>query len=356
MLLTGLSQLFFTTIGLLGISFLIGFHEFGHLLFCKLFSIPAPLFSIGCGPRIWQKKIGDTVFALSAIPFGGYVEIGEETDPNSKNLPFKDRPYYQKLLVMCGGIFCNLLFAYVAFSLLFALGMPKSPFLYPRNATTTISMVEPEGPAAKAGIIKEDRIIAINDKPVASFSEIIQIIDPLVNEKAILRVQRGNEVITIPVTLSFRITDQGLGGYLGVTPTFIDLAPMSFMNALGEGFSFTNKLIVHSLKAFVTLARKRTTQGLGGPIMLISATISGARQGIKVFLLFLAFISVNLAVLNMLPLPILDGGQIFLTTIEAIIRRPISEIIRWYIFMACWLALAALMLYLSFHDIRSLLQ
>ena len=122
-LLSLAQSLFFIIIGIMGIGFLIGFHEFGHFIFCKIFHIRTPSFSIGMGPRIFKKKIGETEFALSLLPLGGYVEIagaaevgqGEQkeaysTDQNS----FASKPYYQKMLVMAGGIVFNLMFAYAA--------------------------------------------------------------------------------------------------------------------------------------------------------------------------------------------------------------------------------------------------
>ena len=109
---------FFLVVGIFGIGFVIGFHEFGHFLFAKLFNIKAPSFSIGMGPSIITKKIGDTTFQLSALPLGGYVEIIDSHDPDEKdpemiakmNIPgkyFSDTPYWQKLIVMLGGIFFN---------------------------------------------------------------------------------------------------------------------------------------------------------------------------------------------------------------------------------------------------------
>ena len=129
-------QLFFILLGILGMGFLIGFHELGHFLFAKLFKIRIPSFSLGFGPRLLTKKIGETEFCLSAIPFGGYVEIagaaevgqGDQkeafaTDEGS----FAAKPFYQKLCVMLGGIVFNLAFAYFTMTLLFMTGIPKTP-------------------------------------------------------------------------------------------------------------------------------------------------------------------------------------------------------------------------------------
>ena len=348
---TIISNMFFIGVGLLGFSFLIGFHELGHFLFCKLFNIPVPSFSIGFGPRIWEKKIGETTFALSAVPFGGYVEIADDADA-STHTPFKYRPYYQKLLVMLGGIFFNIIFTYVTLTLLFAIGMPKSPLFYPQNAQTTINIVEAGSPAAKAGLMEQDTIVAVNSKPVTTFTDLLMQIDSYANQQVTLDIQRNGNVIPVPVTLSSHQTPRGSVGYLGITPMLSDLKPVSLPMAFAEAFICTKQFIINTFTAFISLARGGLAAGLGGPVMLIAATKKSAQEGIKFFLLLLAFISTNLAVLNIFPFPILDGGQILFATIEAIIRRQIPDNLRWYIFALCWLLILPFMLYLSIHDIR----
>ena len=131
-----ITSLPFFIAGGLGFGFLVGFHELGHFLFCKLFGVKTPSFSIGFGPQLLKKKIGDTVFTLSAIPFGGYVEIAGSEEPGqgeqkeSKSLApdsFAVKPYYQKMLIIAGGILFNLIFAYAAVILVMAIGAPETP-------------------------------------------------------------------------------------------------------------------------------------------------------------------------------------------------------------------------------------
>ena len=137
--------------GIFGIGFLIGIHEFGHFLFCKLFKINTPTFSIGFGPKLLKKKFGNTLFTLSAIPLGGYVEIEgqDNTTKTQGSHSFSVKPLYQKLSVIFGGILFNLLFSYIIFTLIFLLGTPKTPLLYPQNAVPVISTIEKDSPASK---------------------------------------------------------------------------------------------------------------------------------------------------------------------------------------------------------------
>src|SRR3990170_5451868 len=153
--------------GIFGIGFLIGLHEFGHFLFCKIFYVKTPSFSIGLGPRLIEKKIGDTVFTLSAIPFGGYVEIagtsevgqGEQKEAKSRDqYSFAVKPYWQKMLILAGGIIFNTIFAYATFIILCSLGVPKTPLFYPLNAKEVIQQVIPGSPAASHDFQPGDKI------------------------------------------------------------------------------------------------------------------------------------------------------------------------------------------------------
>ena len=175
-------------IGLLGIGFIIGFHELGHFTFCKIFGISTPSFSIGMGPRIFKKKIGQTEFSLSAFPVGGYVEIagnaemgqGEQKEAyRNDKYSFANKPYYQKMLVMAGGILFNLIFAYFALTMLYFWGMPKSPILYHYSASTTVDTVLPDTPAAKSSLAPSDTIISINNTPVHNAQDVLELIKTL---------------------------------------------------------------------------------------------------------------------------------------------------------------------------------
>ncbi len=349
-------NILFIALGIFGIGFVIAFHELGHLLFCKLFGIKAPSFSIGMGPKILSRKIGTTEYSISAIPLGGYVEIAqasEESSAHTKEAYFETRPYWQKMLVMGGGIMFNMIFAYTTLSLLYLSGMPNSPIAYPENAIPVINSIIKDGPAQTAGLQVGDKVLAINGTPIHDdIGALFDQIRPLAHTKARFSLERNNHQFDRNVTLGERKEAGASAGFLGVGFETRALPALPFFSALKRGFSRTNTIVVATIKSFKGMFANRSIEGLGGPIMIISQTIKHAERGLKIFFTFLALISINLAILNLIPLPILDGGQALFATIEAIIRRPLPVRMREYLALGTWAIFILLTLYLSFKDIK----
>jgi regulator of sigma E protease len=338
---------------LIGIGFLIGFHELGHFLFCKLFNIHTPSFSIGFGPKLISKRIGNTDFSLSAIPLGGYVEIagaaevgqGDQAHAQSTGEDsFATKPYYQKMLVMFGGIMFNLIFAYASLILLCGLGLPA--------ATPTIARIETASPADKAGLLPGDTIIAFGELAIeADTTPLAKAIQAAPGKDVRVTYTRQGQELSATVTLnSVEFMGKSIGT-LGAAFETGSLPGASFTESISSGIALTHSYIKNTAYAFTHLFKSRDTSNMGGPIRIIQETATGASKGFKIFLLFLAVISVNLAVLNLIPLPILDGGQILFYTIEAIIRRPLPHQIREYIHIASWIGILLLTLFLTYKDL-----
>jgi regulator of sigma E protease len=352
-------SLFSIIFGMFGIGFLIGFHEFGHFIFCKIFKVATPTFSIGMGPRIFSKKIGETVFTLSAIPLGGYVEIAgaEDEQSDTKIKPvylFTQKPYYQKMLVISGGILFNVLFSYIVLSTLYFVGLPQSELAFPLNESTTISAIKNDSPAEKYGLQINDTIVAINELDVAQKPiELIKFLRTHPGQSEVLTIQRNGAQERITVTIGDHKVDNKSIGYLGAE---FKILRYGFFKSIKHGIQGTNKLIGIIINTFKSIFIQRNVEGIGGPLMVISQTIKGAAQGAKVFFLLLAFISVNLAVLNVIPLPIMDGGQALFYTIEAIIRRPLPEKVKIYIHYACWMLVLFLVIFLSIKDVLRIIS
>jgi regulator of sigma E protease len=350
-----IKNLYFLLIGIIGISFLISFHEFGHFIFARLFGIKAPSFSIGFGPKLISKKIGGTEFSLSAIPLGGYVEIagneeigqGGQKDAKSKgNDSFNVKPYWQQLLVMFGGIMFNFFFAYFIIIGLFATGMPETPFLYPEKVKTIVQAVAPGSLAEKNNIQDGDTIISVNNKGVNTFKEYIDAVQKTNNEEVTFKIKESNGNIRSVVGK----VPLGIVGF-----HVRNLPKQGIIESIQNGFHATNGMITNLFHGLSHIFKKRKFDGLGGPIAIFSQTFKTAQQGVKPFLIFLVLFSIQLALLNLLPLPILDGGQIVFITIEAIAGRELPNNIRMGIQYACWIFMILLTIAITFQDIKKLL-
>jgi len=339
-------------IGILGIGFIIGFHELGHFLFGKLFKIKTPSFAVGFGPKIYQQKIGETNFSIGAIPLGGYVESDKES--------FESKPYWQKMLVLAGGISFNLIFAYIVFCLLFALGLPKTKFLYPINTSPIISSIAQPETLQDIPLRVGDKIIAINGQPIGNSSsklfdhmEKIALKKEHLAKKIALEIETNNQKRTVEINAKPFITALFKRQ---INLQFASHKQQNFIEAIKSGVALTNKYITKTLSMFKLMLVKRDTTPLGGPILIISETVKGAGQGLKVFLLLLAIISVSLAVINLIPLPILDGGQALLYTVEAVIRRKLSDRTKEIIFMISWIFMFTVFILISARDIWRIIK
>jgi len=337
-------NLVFIFIGILGIGFIIGFHELGHFLFGKLFQIKTPSFSIGFGPKIYKKKIGDTNFSIGAIPLGGYVE----SDAKS----FESKPYYQKMIVLGGGIAFNLLFAHIVFCALFSLGLPNTRYIYPINTVPIIKSVDKSDEVQQLGLNPGDQILAIESQKIKKettplFFKLRELSEKT-KKKVDLQIKRGEKIQN--VTIDTEKLKNALA-QMKITFIFSDKKGTGIIDSITKGIKLTNAHIMATLALFKNMAIKRDTSAVGGPILIISETVKGAGQGLKTFLLLLAIISVSLAILNLIPLPILDGGQALLYTIEALIRTKLSDKTKEAIFIASWILMLFLFVLISARDI-----
>jgi regulator of sigma E protease len=355
-------QIFFILLGLLGMGFLIGFHELGHFLFAKLFKIRVPSFSLGFGPRLISKKIGETDFCLSLFPFGGYVEIagaaevgqGDQKEAHATDKDsFAAKPYYQKLAVMLGGILFNLIFAYCALILLFMTGIPKTPLM----PNSVISAIQSNSCAEQGGLCIGDRIVSINEQEIGqSLQRLQQIVQPLALQEATIVIERDGQKIKKTVLMGSKEIETETVGFLGAEFEFSPTPAHSFKDAVVLGIAACNTWIKNTFAGFSQLFSKKGINQVAGPVMIIAMTVKGAAAGWQIYLLLLAIISINLAVLNVIPLPILDGGQILFYSIEAIIRRPLPHKIREYIHIATWIMFMILFVYLTTQDISRIVS
>lgn len=361
-----LSKIIPFVLALVGFGLLILVHEMGHFFFCKLFNIHTPTFSIGFGPELLSKKIGDTHFRLALIPLGGYVEIagqaevgqGEQKHANIRGeRSFEDKALWQKFMVMLGGILFNFLFAYVVFCLLFMVGPNQKPAIF-------VGGVVAGSAAEKYGLKAGDSITGINGHSLITkdgkrlaynaIEILLENIKQNPNKQISLSVDRDNNSLTLPVTLDAHLENGITTGMLGAAKLQTTITRLPFFQAIKEGVKLTTywiKTIVISLKK---LFSQKSLEGAGGPVRIISMSFGFAQQGIMQLLTFLALISINLALINIIPLGALDGGQLLFLLIEGVTRRKIPLIVRNGINIASWLFFIGLAIFLTYQDIVAL--
>jgi regulator of sigma E protease len=340
------------TLSLIGITSIIVFHEFGHFIFCKLFKVYTPTFSIGMGKKLYKKMIGDTEFCLSAAPLGGYVEIASEDMHGKKG--FNSITYLQKICIMLGGIACNMIFAYIALTLLFFIGMPDSPFMPYENTLPIVQNIESNS-KNNLSLKNGDIFIAILEQPITTAEEIKELVQESIKKNIYeisSSVRRNNEIIETTIHLNHEEKPMLLEQRMDLT--LIRKSPLSLYQSVKEGITLTHFYIHAIFNSLKNIFSKNASQNLAGPIMTLASSTKVAQKGLKFLLFFLAIISINLGIMNLLPLPIFDGGQFVLFTIETIMKREMSESIKEKIGMASWFLVLGLMIIFSIKDIYTL--
>jgi regulator of sigma E protease len=310
-----------------GLGVLIVFHEFGHFLVAKLSGVGVLTFSVGFGPKLWVKKKGETEYALSAFPLGGYVKmVGEDPEEEVKAVDlersFAHKSLLKRTAIVAAGPGFNLLLAVFLLMVVFLFyGVPV--------LSNLVGAVEPDSPAAQAGIQKGDRIVAVDDKAVAAWDDLSSAIKQSGGQPLSLRVQRNGEDVTVTVQPRKREVKNifgelkedwmiGIGSQVSIEKGDPGLA---VSKAFVQTWEYS-KLTLIGLYKMIT--REVSPRNLGGPILIAQMAGQQAQEGIGSFLAFLAVLSINLGVLNLLPVPVLDGGHLFFFAVEAIIGRPVS--------------------------------
>ncbi|MEN3034577.1 MAG: RIP metalloprotease RseP [Aquificaceae bacterium] len=384
---------------------LVWFHELGHFLFAKLFGVKVEVFSVGFGPSVLQKKVGETIYRIGAIPLGGYVKLfGEEGQENSPDA-FSAKPNWQKILIGFAGPLFNLILAVFLFATVFfskrevpsyllepvvagqvaegsiahKLGIKPGDRIIELNSKSIqnwkelqdklsrsifdknwqakverngevlnlelkgaslaksgrvfgieptippiIGRVVPNSPASQVGLKPGDRVLSINSKPVNSWQELTKEIKNSKNNNLELELQRENQ--TINLTIVPQKDPKTQMPVIGIAPQIkTSIIQTSLNQAISMGVQKTVELTSLTYRALYELLTGGVSlNSLGGPITIAQLATDSAQQGIFTFLYMMALISVQLAIFNLLPLPVLDGGLILLYAMESLRRKPFS--------------------------------
>lgn len=361
---------------LLVLSVLVLIHEIGHFFAARIFGVKAEEFGYGFPPRIWGfvrdkgrwKRIGakdrgsykNTIWSLNWLPLGGFVRIkGEQADGQNDADSFHTKPAWKRVIILAAGVSLNWILAAVLFSLVFAIGANAVLEDLPSGAVVTdrsirLTQVMAKSPAEKAGLLPNDVVLAIDGVVPVSYEQAGELIAERGEKTFDFQIQRNDQILTVKVTpiylpaLGRKAIGVGLAEVGHVT--FPPLTALKVGLAVTVGYTKAIVLTFADLIRDLAL-RRPVTQEFSGPVGIAVLTGQFAEQGIIPLLQFCAILSLNLAVINFLPIPALDGGRVLFLFIEKIRRRPMSRHLEALIHNIAFIILIVLILLVTARDI-----
>lgn len=353
-------------------------HEFGHFYAAKKSGVRVDEFGLGFPPKLWSKAWNGTEYSLNAIPFGGFVKIfGENPDEESMSGPdssrsFVKKPKWIQVLILAAGIAMNVIFAWLLFSIAFmsgmTMGVSSSVSKYVTDTHVIVVDTLPKSPSAQAGLLSGDEILSFSvasstapgGRATTTASTVAAFQNAAKNSQGkpigleVMRVT-GNKYIEV-------VPEKGVlgDGYaIGISMDLVGKAHLPFFIAFWEGAKLTYTMFGNIASGIWTLIHdavlgKADVSQLSGPVGIARLVGDASKLGFVYLLSFTAFISLNLAVLNLVPFPALDGGRILFVIIEAIIRRPISPKVANALNAIGFFILVAFMLFVTYKDIAKI--
>jgi regulator of sigma E protease len=353
---------------LAALTVLVFFHELGHFLVARWHGVRVEVFSIGFGPELfgWNDRRG-TRWKFAAVPLGGYVKMFGDT--NAASLPvgqaemsederrhaFPHKRLHQRAAIVAAGPIANFLLAIV---LLAGLFMTKGqPYIPP-----VVNELQPDSAAAAAGLQVGDHILAVDGREIASFDALRRLVVDSPGQPLRLTLERQQQVLDITVTPRTIEREDAFGkthrtGQLGIVSTEQKIIPLGVPQALMAAVTHTWQLTGDTLKALGDIVTgTRSVKELGGPVQI--AQISGQvaeQDSIAPFIMLLALLSINLGLVNLLPIPTLDGGHLLFYAAEALKGKPLSEKMQEYSALAGFAFVIGLIVMVTWNDIARLI-
>lgn len=308
---------------------LIFVHEFGHFLMARRLGVTVLRFSLGFGPAIFTRKRGETEYCLSLIPLGGYVKmLGEEPEESVSELDmansFSQQPVWKRFWIVFAGPLSNFLLAIGIFACLYVFaGMPEM--------TTEVGTVTAGSPAQAAGLEPGDKVLSIEGRVLKNWDDLSLTIQQLGSKPLVLEIERDSRRFAVTVEPEVRAVQNLFGEsiqrpVIGITAAgkfeIRDVNPLAAVYySLVQTWNLSKLFFLTVVKL---IQRVLPMETIGGPLLIAQMAGQQAQEGVLNFLNFMALISVNLAILNLLPIPVLDGGHLFFFLLEAIRGRPIA--------------------------------
>ena len=346
---------------------LVTIHELGHYLVGRWFGVKAEVFSIGFGKELagWTDRRG-TRWKLAALPLGGYVQFAGDMNPASqpdaewlklpaaeRNRCFQAKPLWQRSLIVLAGPAANFIFAIAILAgFLMAYGQLV--------AAPTIGVIAPGSVAEKAGLQIGDRITAIGGASVDEFNDVSRLVAPHPREAMAVELVRGDKPLRLNVIAAPKLERDKFGneftrGYLGIGPANPEVRSVNPFQAVGLAVVQTRDMIGMMITGIGQIVTgQRSVDELGGPLKIAKFSGEQLSEGWRAFVAFAAFISINLGFINLLPIPVLDGGHLAFYAAEAVRRKPASQRSQEWAFRTGMAFVVALMLFVTINDLTSL--
>ncbi|MCD6080909.1 MAG: RIP metalloprotease RseP [Candidatus Omnitrophica bacterium] len=333
---------------------LIFIHELAHFLTAKKLGVKVDVFSLGFGPKLISFKKKDTEYRISLVPLGGYVKMaGEDLKEERKGTPdeFLSQPPVNRAKIVFAGPLGNYIFGFLLFCALFTLGLPSTG--------TKVGKLLNGYPAQEAGIKSGDRIVEVNGEKIRDWEELTRAIHPHPDEVIKVKVKRDSQILEFNIKTRGRELVDLLGrkkkvGLIGIVPDASDVVllryslPQAVIKAAEKVYFITKTTILAIFNLFTRKLSLR--ESVSGPIGIFYITREALSLGFSYFLTLLAVISISLAIFNLLPIPVLDGGHLFFIMLEVIRKKPLSPRLQENLTQIGMIFLLLLVLLVSFYD------
>lgn len=332
-------------ITLIIIAILILVHEWGHFLAARKIGIPVHEFSLGFGPKLISTTRAGVEYSLRIVPIGGFVRMaGEESEDLEDPKGFMKRTPLEKMLVSFAGPFMNFVLALLIFITAFAvIGIPEN------TNEPVIGKVISGKPADLAGLLPGDRILSINGQQVQSWEEFARFTDENESHPLQISVKRGNELLNLAVTPAKLDMSGNIG--IGVLNS-VKYHRFGVIESIGMGVQKTFQMTAELLSYLGhALTGGASMQDVAGPVGITRMVGEFASVGIVFLMIFTAFLSINLGIMNLLPIPALDGSKIVFALVEMVRRKPLEPEKEGFIHMVGFVLLMVLMVVITYHDL-----
>lgn len=324
---------------------LIFIHELGHFLTAKAFGVKINEFSLGMGPKLLSKTRGDTAYSLRLLPIGGFVSMEGEDEPSGDPTAFNNKPVWQRIIIVCAGAAMNLILGFLIMLIIVASSKAV--------ASTTVAEFRKGSTSDQTGLQAGDQILKMDQDKVHIYMDVVFALTLSDGEPMDILVKRDGEKVLLkdvqfPTSEVEGITTSNLDFYFTA-------ADKNVGTVLYNAFYESTAMVKMVWKSFVGLVTGHYgLQQLSGPVGTTSAIGEAASAGLYSFLFLMGFISINLGVVNLFPLPALDGGRLLFLLIELVRRKPINAKYEGYVHFAGFILLMGLMIVVTFSDLCKL--